>query len=377
MTRLDFIETIKVLLPDAVFTHDDSAKLGEFRIYYDKNRAEVIGKIPYDVAMHIFENYPCEELEIFASPVGNFTCPKPWLTDDTYKSELYKNLKYESYKEKGDRIKKAKAQLVKRPDNNKYLPKYKIETKEGLIVVLRELKKYFGITIDAEEISIEDETMLINSHIIEKINPRISVFECMMQSINVMEFFRGWNRTINSPTFRELRRAIEEFDRSINPFSEKDLSIGEIMADLKNLKFSFNPFNYEDEYRDAYQYYKVYISEKINELSFGLTPTSFCYTFKSELSENNYLYVRHYYRGFGDEEDNGEILEIAHFGTNCPFEKSIRYNITKGTIGDEKKSKKAATELEIGSLYSDLVNATKIAQGVTINNLSKNKTMQL
>ena len=76
----------------------------------------------------------------------------------------------------------------------------------------------------------------------------------------------------NTAYLREFRRAIEEFDRTVNPFIENDLSTNEIISDLTGMLISAYPFNYDSEYINETNLYHITISNRESkcEVSFGL-----------------------------------------------------------------------------------------------------------
>ena len=84
--------------------------------------------------------------------------------------------------------------------------------------------------------------------------------------------------------------------------------------------------------------------------------------------------MNHFFSHDKKEENRGEIVTISYFGDKCPFKREIRFNLTKGTLGDTHEPKTKATENQIATIYMEVVKATKMAADITINNFIKNKT---
>lgn len=57
MNKLVFSETMRVLFPNVIVEDDTyQIKFGDFAIY-NSRLANVVGRIPYEVAMSVFEKY--------------------------------------------------------------------------------------------------------------------------------------------------------------------------------------------------------------------------------------------------------------------------------------------------------------------------------
>lgn len=381
MTRLDFIETMKVLLPK--FNEDNTrvVKFYDWTVYFDDNaiNVKVRGKIPYEVAMKIYENYPCEEFGIKAGSIGDSGNPIPFLTDDIYKATVDK-CDSEDIDSRARRLERARVSLGYRAPNTKYIDTYRLYSKEGLIAVLLELEKYYFKNEEketTERSDLVDIIGVVNTKVLDRINPRISGHAWMQETMNSQDYMDGWNRFNGNSSLREFRRALDEFDRTINPFIEGDLTTLEIASDLKDMRIKAYPFDYSDEYKNNVKFYRVFISdcEENTSLEFGINPLGFSYYFSCKFGDKDFFSVRHYYNYNSNEEDKGEILVINYFGDNSIRKKKVALNLTNGTICIDGKRKKAVTELQLASIYLDLVKATRLAANITVNNFTKNKTL--
>ena len=81
MTRLEFIETMKLLMPGVAIDETTSAiPFYDVRIIYDKLNIKIKGKIPFDVAQAIAQKYLCDKLYIKVGTIGNADEPKKLVT---------------------------------------------------------------------------------------------------------------------------------------------------------------------------------------------------------------------------------------------------------------------------------------------------------
>lgn len=379
MTRLDFIETIKEFIPN--LSIDELTNVVDFygfRVIFKGFTVKITGTIPYDFAMNIYENQPCKELGISVGLFGDSTCPTEFFTDKIYEREVSRTIQNESFDARFKRLDRERLKFKRRSNEKKFLELYRVDTKEGLTILLKEFKNYFSKKNNEQDINdINSMLVNINTRIIDRISPHVSAYTWMMNSINITEYFAGWNRMKSISYLHEFRRALEEFDRTVNPFIENDLSTVEIIDDLKEMRISAYPFNYDDEYKNEPNLYRVTIENRETkcEVSFGLQPAGFIYRYCATLGDQVFFSLNHFFSHDKKEENRGEIVTISYFGNKCPFKREIRFNLTKGTLGDTHERKTKATEIQIASIYSELVKATKMAADITINNFTKNKTI--
>lgn len=379
MTRLEFIESLRALFPELNIKDTDSrVTFRDFNIIYGSPNIKIKGKIPYDLAKAIFAKCPCEKLDIKTGQIGTSFCPDAFFTDDLYNYELNRNIPNESINAKCTRLDKERQNLERRPNVQKFIETYRIGTKEGLIAIIKEIKAYYSPkkrTEKAKKNDIAQTTNKVNTEIINKINPHNSNYLWMRKSINFSEYLQGLTRTNNTPALQEFRRALDEFDRSVNPFMENDLPVDEIVQDLNGVRVSVWPFRYEDEYKDAIQYYTISLEneEKNASVKFDVNPAGFSYYGLFEIEKGVFLSAYHYYSYDSKKNNKGEIFNIHYFSTNTPDESEISFNITYGTIEINNKGPRPATDLQIATLYLELVKATNLAADLTINNLSRNR----
>lgn len=141
--------------------------------FNDSGYATIIGMIPGEVARTIHYKYPQNQLGIYS--IGDLQVTKPvelflGITDRQYEKEtkriesikpatpdLFAYMKNQDYKRAwADR---AFNKFLKRNNLNKYVKKARVDTREGLIVLLTELKKYFNQIIKDAIISSKREPL--------------------------------------------------------------------------------------------------------------------------------------------------------------------------------------------------------------------------
>lgn len=378
MTRLEYTEALQAVMPNIEIKIEGATPFLDFNIYYDFSNVKIKGKMPYDFAKLIESKYPCESLGIKAGSIGLSSCPDPFFKDDKYNYELNKPMPNESINSRSIRLNAERFKLSKRPNSQKYLETYRISSKEGLITILMELIAYYNKKDnEALEGDIKKGIHKANTQIIKSINPCITGAKWIGSTISFPLYYIGWCNTNSSSYNQELRRALDEFDRSVNPFMENDLSIEEITSDLSSLKMFISPFIIDNQ-NGQENYYKVTLTKESEKdsVSFGLNPCGFSYSGLFTLDDETYLSISHYFTLEKEEENSGEILSIEYFKTNSDYKKSICFNISKWTIGKAHESKKAPTNLEVAQIYLDLTQGTKLAADLTINNLTRNRVQK-
>ncbi len=368
MTRLEFIETMKALMPNENI--DESKGIAYFngiKFAYTSRYISVVGRIPYAVAMSIYQKYP-NDTGIKAGSFSFGTNPQYALTDDIYEKKKNNPSLHLSV---------ASKRLKQRDNSNKYIPQYRIDNIKGLIIVFKELEYYFNsknneACLDKDIAAIVAE---VNSKIIEDINPGITGATWMKQTINAMAYYQSWNETNKSLDMKQLRRALDEFDRCINPFMENDLPISEVVNDLSNLDFYFSFPEYDLENDERFCKITMTDQESGSYTLFGINPGGFSYAGMFNLDEES-IRVGHFYCYEEKEENQGETLLISYYNKDGSCTSTIRYNITQGTIAEGRESQKPATKMQIAIIYLKLTKCINLAANLTVNNLSRNRVQK-
>lgn len=338
MNRLEFNEVMKELginKPLAMATGKYGTKES---VYYWQDiaicfsgsyYAVIKGQIPLEVANIIYKKYPNNPYEIRVNGGCSDWMPSKWST-------------------------------------NKFINLYHIDTKEGLVILLTEMKDYWARKEGKKETAVQrfPELMTsINSEILKKVNPYITTYEWMQEdNKNKKLFWQTFARENQTPLGRLLRKAIDRFDKTVNPFINDDIVLEEMETYLKKVEIIANV---KDADRKDCCKVDIIDLETKNKVNFCRYPESFFYQLQYKLEENNYFIVLHYYSTI----DEGEIIEIIHY--NMPHKMDIKYNLTKGVIGTTYGEKKPITSEQKEYIYNELLKANILASSITINNMQK------
>lgn len=252
---------------------------------------------------------------------------------------------------------------------------YHIDTKEGLVIFITEMKDYFARKNNLKETEVKKFPELmarIDKEILKKINPTISTYEWMQSDEENSEIFY---RTISNetPFEKEFRRVIDMFDQTVNPFINKDLELDEIKNYIQKVNISGTI--YDSEYlKKRKNCCHMYIRnlENKNYVSYHRNSDGFLYYLHYELGEEQYLTVSHSYStDESDEHKTGEVICIDYFGDNVEQKIDIRYNITKGVVGPTYEEKKPINDEQKKFIYNELLKAIDLAASITIDNMAK------
>ncbi len=162
MDRLEFNNTIKY----AGFNFDDGTikdNCGKMTKCYDFNNikyyfggtfyAVVKGKIPLEVANSIYKKYPSNQYKIRVAGACIDEKPNDWARDEIFDQEIEEINKKYCAEEWVAKYEEADKRLEERPDENKYIEYYHIDTEKGLQIFLNEMREYYS---RESQISTED-----------------------------------------------------------------------------------------------------------------------------------------------------------------------------------------------------------------------------
>ena len=256
--------------------------------------------------------------------------------------------------------------------DDKYLKTYHIDSKEGLLIFLVEMKDYFlrKNNLPETEVKKYDELIAkITSEILKKVNPSISAYDWMQDD---KESKNNYNASVERNNKTKLgqifREAVLDFDRAVNPFLNDDIELDEISNYLKNVKINANSYNSEHgRYRQGCCSLEITDISTGNKTTYYRIPDGFSFQLSYKLGEEKYLQVLHYYSTSGNyESDKGEVVAIY-----CSGETDIGLNITNGKAGAIYDNKTPATPEQIAFVYDELIKATSYASSITIENMKK------
>lgn len=263
---------------------------------------------------------------------------------------------------------------------NKVFPYYyHIDTKEGLLIFITEMKDYFARKTGLPETDVQryDELMArINSKILEKVNLSISTNEWMQADEENREiFFQTVSNNEKTPFGKEFRKALDDFDKTINPFINQDIELDEVGSYIKKVNISANTYDSKDNdgmIRKNCCEMHITDLESGNKVNFYRNPNGFEYNLQYTFGEDQYLDVLHYYSTREtDENDRGEFIAINYWGDNVPQEIDIKYNLTKSVAGSTRDQKTPITPDQEKIFYDELLKAIGLASSITLDNMKK------
>mgnify|MGYP004507853691 FL=1 len=363
MKKIEFDKILEIM---NYKKENDALKFYEYIISFENDYALVKGKIPLSFANVLEEKYANKynfKINGLESKVSENA------VDNDYKEEIKK------YNELDDdyiiKIEKAKEKLELRTDKNKYIESYHIDTKEALIIFLLEMKSF---TINKRNFKTIDQNIFdeilkeVNSQIIDKCNPCITNKEWLKED-------RKFINTNTTGVLKRIRNGLENFDKCVNPFLNKDITFDEDY--LNKVDLSVSPYNTAvGNKRNAIE---LHIKDKKtnNKVSYYRTNEGFAYQLFCEIGHKKYLYFSHFYTRRGYYDNRGEIIEVRYYGPHLKYKKDLLYNVTKDTIGSIYGEKVKANQKQRDYIYNELTNAIKLASLVTIKNMKNDYIRKL
>lgn len=107
--------------------------------------AVVDGKVPLEVANIIYAKYPNNPYGIRINGGESDWDPREYARDDQYRREIQTYA--EQYLDADQFLancRRSRRNLLRRKNENKYIATYHVDTKEGLLILLLEMKDYFA-----------------------------------------------------------------------------------------------------------------------------------------------------------------------------------------------------------------------------------------
>lgn len=256
---------------------------------------------------------------------------------------------------------------------------YHIDSKEGLVIFITEMKDFFARKAGLPETEVQRYYELmttINSRILKVVNPSISTNEWMQEDEeNRKIFFQTVANNEKTPFGKEFRKAIDDFDKTINPFTNQDVELDEIENYIKKVNINADTYSSKNsEGMIRLNCGEVHITdlESGNNVNYYRNPNGFSYQLHYVLGEEQFLNVLHYYSTNKiDENDNGEFISINYWGKKIPQKIDIRYNLTKGVAGETYDPKTPITPDKEKFVYDELLKAISLASTITFDNMKK------
>ena len=338
----------------------------------------VNGQIPLEVANIIYEKYPNNPFQIRVDGGCDDWIPFDHATNEKYEKDIQEYInQHLSADEYLAKCKNARRNLRRRNNDNKYIKTYHIDTKEGLLILLSEIKDYYlrkGNLPETEVKKYDEIITKVSSEILKKVNPSISAYDWMQyDEENKDNYNSSVERDSKTKLGQMFRDAILDFDKAVNPFTSDDVELDEIGNYLKRVKINANSYSSVDgKYRKGCCHLEISDLNTGNSTTYYRSPDGFSFQLMYKLGDNQYLNVLHYFSTSGNyESDKGEVIAINYFGDNIEDKIDIRLNITNGKAGATYDDKIPATPEQIAFVYDELLKATAFASEVTIENMKK------
>lgn len=369
MNRLEFNEVLKefdidnnLIATTGRYNSDEELHFWDnTSIYFsDSYYAIVKGKIPFEVDKIISEKYQKEQCGI-RSVGSNNSCNLVQFSDTNSLGIP----------------EESKNDASKKEVKNTYIETYHIDSKEGLIILLTELKDYYARKLGLPETEVQRYNEIlstINARILMKINPTITTYDWMGEDEQYCEkFLDAVVRDHNTSFGHEFREIIDQFDKTINPYINEDIELDSIKN--YSLKVNINASSYnslDGMYRENCCTMVIKAKDGAGEVRYYREPHGFTYRLMYTFGPKECLDVLHYFTAIGDKEsDIGEHIYISYYGENPKQEIDLRYNITQGLFGETYKDKTPITPEQRIFVYNELVKATNLASTITIDNMQK------
>jgi len=277
----------------------------------DKYFAIVHGKVPYELAKLINEKYDNNKYKIRVEGANESKVPK----GDVYT--------------------------------------YHIDTIEGLVAFILELKNYYSKSEVTQE-EFETNLNMVYNEILQSVNANVSIYDWMLDRNTRKEYFNSLFKNNTILDFR-LRKKIEEFDNIVNPFPNINLNTIDnnfiVNGDISNT----------DIFNGVESCYKL--TDKESDISFR--------TIKNERgfviilfipTELNEVRVYHYFNQ-GEEVIAFEKYDYKHLNR-------LEYNITDGTFGKQYGKKHNVTVEDKNFVIKKINKYIDIAKEIVNKNIS-------
>ncbi len=393
MNRLEFNEVIKAFgigkpLSTTVGRYGSTENVhywGGLAIYFGGSYYTVVnGRIPLEVANIIYRKYPNNPFNIRVDGGSSDWTPVSRAVDEKYEKEIQEYIDMNlDVDDNLELCKKAIKNLKRRKDDNKYLNTYHIDTKEGLLILLTEMKDYYlrkNNELETEVNKYDDLLTMVNSEVLKKVNPSISAYWWMQEDEKNKDIYNSAvERDKNTKLGQMFRSAMLDFDKAVNPFIDgADVELDDMENYLKRIKINANKYNsVNGEYRKNCCSLIITDPKTGNSTSYYRCPDGFSFRLSYKLDDNKYLDVLHYFTTTGNfESDKGEVIAINYDSDNESENIDIRFNITNGKAGRTYEDKTDATMEQIAFVYDELLKAKEYASNVTIENMKKKEKVR-
>ena len=350
----------------------------DLKIYFSGTYYVVIkGKIPLEVANIIYEKYPDNPYGIRIEGGCDDYVPMEHAVDDEFIEETKKAEKEcHSFTELDVRYKKAEKKMAARNDEDKYVKLYHVDSKEGLIILLSELVDYYARKQGLEETAVKnyDEIMtMVNAEMLKELNPTITSYEWLKDNKDFMGCLSGSDK---DDFTLPLRKELDEFDKTVNPYLNNDIELDSIGNYTKKIAINGSIYGSYGS-RDYYGYkencctMRIHLLNEKSHIMYSRRADGFLYQLIYFFSQNEYLIVNHTFSSVPDDNKNGECLYIDYSVNDYMQKFELDYNITQSILEDGYGHKEEITPEKLNFILEKLREATELAKTITVNNMKK------
>lgn len=337
-------------------------------IYFEMYEAVIRGKVPLEVANIIYEKYHNSHYGIRIDNGSSDYIPIEHAIDDQYKKEIQEYGQNLNTYEYLARCENSKINMLKRNNENKYIETYHIDSKEGLVILLTELKDYYARKQGLPETEVRryDEIMsTIIAGILKAVNPAITAYDWMSADEQYgQSFLNAITKEKQIPLKHTFRKIVDQFDRTINPYINEDIELDSIDNYLQKVNIIAHN-EIDDKYKRNCCSLRIKTKEGENNVEFGRSLNGFYYILHCTLASKEGLRVSHYF------DTEGEIICINYFEENSKQKTNLKYNITKDLCDENHKGKMPITFEQLLLIYNKLTRAIELASKITIDNMKK------
>lgn len=354
MYRLEFNEVCSATAIDDVWTektgrmgqNEKIFSWGELEICFSgKYYAIVKGKIPLEVAEIIYSKYPENEYKIRVQGGREEDIPSDWAIEDIISGE-------------------------------EYIEEYHIDTKEGLLIFITEMKDYFARRNNLPETEVKNyEELLktINTSLLEKINPRIVAYDWMqLHPTEKDKYNKSCEKIEETPIGRDFKKLLNDFDKAVNPFLNKDVKY----TDFDSTKLLLNTRVWNEQKKDITieNCCEMCISSNTGGKTMYIRDEGgffFCVDYM--LDDDRVFTYKHRYTNKGiSDEQKGEGIEIEIYDykkRDC--DAFLMINMTNWMKQEVYGKMLPKSSEHIQYAYDQLQEAIKYATSITIDNMKK------
>lgn len=274
-------------------------------------------------------------------------------------------------------------------DNFGFLPLYHIDTYEGAIIFLSELKDYYARKNSLDETFVKnyDELLAkVTEDILKKSYPHIG-YQRWIQSLDSFKdrFDLVNRRDLKNRSVTKLKLACHEFELAVNPYENPDIYFDKPVNYLKRMRVCALPYDISTRRGKTDNCLQVTISELPDSGNYTRLlrdNDGFHYMLHYLLDNNEYLDVIH---GFGKQSSGnyGEFVVIERYSENIfntitkydfdITDKVIKYTVD-GVTKTYSKNDYVAMKTLTEKITEEVVYATSLASRITIDNIEKNSS---